>query len=321
MHLNIKKPSKLFLLLISMLTILILTSCSNDDKNETDKLLIVTTLFPQYDFASQIVGEKAEVVLLLNPGTEAHDYDPTPSDMIKINNSDLFIYTGKYMEAWADNILKSIDNKELKILDISNGIKLYASEGEHEHEANLDVHEYDPHIWTSPKNAVIMINNILNAIIEIDAENEKYYRENANKYIAQIEDIDGEIKDVVEHSKYDTIYFGGRFALLYFVKEYNLKYVSAFDSCSTETEPSTKLVKKIVDEMIDNGAKVVFYEELTDPKTAKAIANEIGGRVLLLHSCHNVSADDFKNGATYVSIMKKNIENIKIGLNYSEKVD
>ncbi len=227
------------------------------------------------------------------------------------------------MEAWADNILKSIDNKELKILDVSKGIKLLKSEDEEEEEEHLEEHshEYDPHIWTSPKNAVRMINNILDSIIEIDPENEEYYRENANKYISLIDEIDNEIRTVVANSEYDTVYFGGRFALLYFVEEYGLNYLSAFDSCSTETEPSVKLVKNIVDEMIDNGAKVVFHEELTDPKTAQAIASEIGGSVLLLHSCHNVSLEDFNNGATYVSIMKQNIKNIKTGLNYSEKVE
>lgn len=316
---SLMKKTVRWIMLAAMVVILPITvSCTNSDNEKDDgKLSIVTTLFPQYDFARQIAGDKAQVTLLLKPGTEAHDYDPTPSDMIAINNGDLFIYTGKYMEPWAENILESIDNKELNILDASKNITLCKSEeDDHNHDQQeTDHYEYDPHIWTSPKNAVIMVNNILEELILIDPDNEGYYRSNAEKYISEIEKIDSDIRNVVENAEYDTIYFGGRFALLYFVREYGLNYVSAFDSCSSETEPSAKLVAQIIDEMKANGAGTVYYEELSEPKTAQAIADEIGGDILLLHSCHNVSSEDFKNGATYVSIMKQNVENLKKGLN------
>ena len=312
----LKKISGCFIIVAAFMIFMGISACGRDEEKKEDKLSIVTTLFPQYDFARQIAGDKAEVTLMLKPGTEAHDYDPAPSDMIKINDADLFIYTGRYMESWADSILDSVDNKELKILDVSKNITLYkSSEDEHDHEEGEDVHEYDPHIWTSPKNAVIMINNILDELIKIDGDNEAYYRKNAEKYIGEIEAIDSEIRETVANAKYDTIYFGGRFALLYFVKEYGLNYVSAFDSCSGETEPGAKLVARIVDEMKKNGAKTVFYEELSNPKTSQAIADEVGGDILLLHSCHNVSKEEFDKGATYVSIMKQNAANLKKGLN------
>lgn len=305
------------------------SGCTKTENEEDERLSIVTTLFPQYDFARQIAGDKADITLLLKPGTEAHDYDLSAADMIKINNADLFIYTGEYMEPWAASIVDSIDNKELNILDVSHNIKLLrgSDTDSHEHTESYQqeeegdtndadhLHEYDPHIWTSPKNAVIMINNILERLIEIDSENEAYYRENVEKYIEQIEQIDSDIRQIVEQAKYDTIYFGGRFALLYFVEEYGLHYESAFDSCSSETEPSAKLVSHIIDEMKENGASTVYYEELSSTKTAQTIADEIGGSILLLHSCHNVSSDEFKNGATYVSIMKQNAKNLEEGLN------
>lgn len=320
---NMKQTlAKILTIILMMGCVFSFSACSKDDKDNNEKITIVTTLFPQYDFARQIAGDKAEVTMLLNPGTESHDYDPTPSDMIKINNADLFIYTGKYMEAWAADILDSVDNKELDILDVSKNITLHKTteDEEHEHEENESeehIHEYDPHIWTSPKNAIIMLNNILEELIKIDSENEEYYRNNAENYIKQLEELDSEFKDIVAHSEYNTIYFGGRFAMLYFVEEYGLNYVSAFDSCSSETEPGAKLVTKIVDDMKKNGAGVVYYEELASTKTAQAIADEIGGEILLLHSCHNVSSDDFNNGVTYISIMKQNAENLKIGLNYN----
>ncbi len=325
MNTLLNKITKAIAVITVLSTFIILSACGKGEKEDTDKKIqIVTTLFPQYDFARQIAGDKAEVTLLLKPGTESHDYDPTPADMISINDADLFIYTGEYMEGWAANILDSVDNKELNILDVSKGITLCKTgEDEHEHsekdehakEDEGHNHEYDPHIWTSPKNAIVMMNNILEEIIKLDPENEAYYRENAEKYIAEIESIDTQIRDIVANAKYDTIYFGGRFAMLYFVNEYGLKYVSAFDSCSTETEPGAKLVAAIVDEMKSNGAKVVFYEELASPKTAEAIAEEVDGETLLLHSCHNVSSDEFENGATYVSIMKQNVINLEKGLN------
>lgn len=309
---------RIFLLAALIISVLfIVTGCKKEESN-SDKLSIVTTLFPQYDFARQIAKDKADIKLLLKPGTESHDYDPTPTDIISINKADVFIYTGENMEVWAHDIIESIDNDNLNILDVSKGIELTKSEEEHEEEEHAHDHEYDPHIWTSPKNAIVMINNILDILIKVDPDNKSFYEKNAKEYIKKIESIDSEIKDVVENSEYDTIYFGGRFALLYFVKEYNLKYISAFDSCSSETEPSAKLVTDIINEMKKNGAKTVFYEELTDPKAAKSIAEEIDGDTLLLHSCHNLSSKDFENGESYVSIMEKNIVNLKKGLLYKK---
>lgn len=292
-----------------------LTACNDKKEKAEDKLSIVTTLFPNYDFAKQIVGDKAEVTLLLDPGVESHDYDPSPSDIISINKADIFIYTGDYMEVWAGNIIESLESDTVKVVDASKDITLIPSEEEEgEEEGHTHDHSYDPHIWTSPKNAITMVNTILDAIVQADPENRKYYEKNAAAYINEIQDVDTEIREVVSNAKYNTIYFGGRFAMVYFVKEYGLGYMSAFDSCSSETEPSAKLVADIVKAMKENGAKVVYYEELTDPKSATAIAEEVGGEVLLLHSCHNVSAEEFESGATYVSLMKQNIENLKIGL-------
>lgn len=293
-----------------------LTACSKEEKKETqEKLSVITTLFPDYDFAKQIAGDKAEVKLLLNPGVESHDYDPSPSDIIAMNKADLFIYTGDDMEVWVSSILESVDTEKVRVVDTSNGISMIESIDDNEEDGGeAHAHEHDPHIWTSPKNAITMMNTILSAFIKEDPKNKEYYEKNAQNYISQIQTLDKEFQEIVANAEYKTIYFGGRFAMVYFVKEYGLAYMSAFDSCSSETEPSAKLVTNIVDAMKKNGAKVVYYEELTDPKAAEAIAQEIGGTTLLLHSCHNVSAEDFENGATYVSLMRQNAENLKIGL-------
>ena len=310
-NLNSKKI-KSFILLISMvfLCFIFFTGCGNSEI-ETGKLKIVTTLFPQYDFTRQIVGDKANVTLLLQPGIEAHSFDPSPSDVVDINECDLFIYTGEYMETWASDILSSLES-DVSVLNVSEGILMSAVEEEHEHEE--DVHEYDPHIWTSPKNAIKMVENILDTLVEMDPENKDYYTENANLYLAELKQLDTNIREVVENADIKTIFFGGKFAMYYFAQEYGLDYIAAFDSCTSETEPSAKLVARIVDAVKEQNAPVVYYEELSNHKAADTICTETGAKPLLLHSCHNISKDEYKLDVTYLSLMKQNLENLKEGL-------
>lgn len=308
---------------ICIFTMLVsISACGRLEKRNPDKLFIVTTLFPQYDFARHIAGDKAEVKLLLSPGLEAHSYDPTPADIVDINESDLFIYTGDEMEAWVADIIKSLEN-EVNVLDVSSGIDLVKEDAEEEaynHEAhNHKEHEhiYDPHIWTSPINAMIMVEDILDELIRIDSDNEDYYRENADKYLKELEQLDKDIREVVENAQIKTIFFADKFAMYYFVNEYGLDYISAYDSCSAETEPSARLVADIIDEVRECNANTIFYAELSNHKAADTISEETGRKALLLHSCHNVSKKEFKSGVTYLSLMRQNLENLKVGLNYN----
>jgi len=311
-----KYLNKIIYIAVILLLTAGLTACSDSRKEkDADKLSIVTTLFPNYDFARQISGDKADVILLLDPGVEAHDYDPSPADIITINKADLFIYTGDSMEHWAANIIDSLEKDSVTVVDASANISLVKSaKTVQENEEEGMSLNYDPHIWTSPKNAITMMNTILEAIVKADPQNEDYYRKNAENYLSKIRNLDTEFREIVTNAKYDTIYFGGRFAMIYFAQEYGLGYMAAFDSCSSETEPSAKLITNIIEAMKKKGAKVVYYEELTDPKAAQAIADEIDGTILLLHSCHNISAEDMERNVTYVSLMKQNAENLKIGL-------
>lgn len=334
---NLKKI--IFVILIINL-FLSLSACSVSSK-DNGKLNVVTTLFPQYDFAKQIVGDKGTVELLLAPGIEAHSYDPTPADIIKINESDLFIYTGENMEVWAADIIESLEN-EVNVLNVSEGIELIKSEDGDNHEdsekhEDADEHEesesddedennhnghnhiYDPHIWTSPVIAKQMLNNILEEIVKEDPENEAYYRENADNYLKELDEIDSQFRTLADEADIKTIYFADKFAMYYFVEEYGFSYVSAYDSCSAETEPSAKLVAKMVDEVKKNEVKAIYYAELSNHKAADTISKETNTKKLLLHSCHNVSKDEFNKGVTYVSLMKQNLENLKVGLyKYSE---
>lgn len=331
-----KKIYRFFIVILGF--VLVLAGCSEGSKEESmstsDKIQIVTTLFPQYDFARQIVGDKAEVTLLLPPGMESHSYEPTPADMIKINKADLFIYTGESMEPWAHKIIESVDSEQVKVLDVSQGIPLLAPNEEdehehdhededhdHDHEAEVEGHEhseddghhhtYDPHIWTSPQNAKIMVNNILEALCEVDPQNADYYKANAQAYQLQLDDLNAEFEAVVSSSKHDTIYHSGRFAMQYLMEQYDIDYVSA----PFEAEPSAALVAQMINEIKANNIPAIYYEELITPKIAQMISEETGAQMLLLHSCHNVSKEDFNNGVTYLSLMEQNVENLKIGLN------
>ena len=322
-----KKIYRFFMVILGF--ILVLAGCSEGSKEESistsDKIEIVTTLFPQYDFARQIVGDKAEVTLLLPPGMESHSYEPTPADMIKINKANLFIYTGELMEPWAHKMIESVDSEQVKVLDVSQGIPLLASNEEdeqhHDHEAEVEGHEhseddghhhtYDPHIWTSPQNAKVMVNNILEALCEVDPQNADYYKANAQAYQLQLDNLNDEFEVVVSNSKHDTIYHSGRFAMQYLMQQYGINYVSA----PFEAEPSSALVAQVINEIKANNIPAIYYEELITPKIAQMISEETGAQMLLLHSCHNVSKEDFDNGMTYLSLMEQNVENLKIGLN------
>ncbi|SHM44961.1 zinc transport system substrate-binding protein [Anaerosporobacter mobilis DSM 15930] len=326
---------------VACIVSLLLIGCSKvettDSKvagDNTSKIKVVTTLFPQYDFANQVGKDAVEVKMLLKPGVESHTYEPAPSDIIEINKADIFLYTGDEMEPWVSKILDSLDS-DVMIIDLSKNITLdkvgdhdhehedEESDGDHLHEDESEeaeheedhVHSYDPHIWTNPLNAKIMVEDIKTALSEVDKANKMTYENNAKDYLASLDQLDQDIREVVKQAKRDEVVFGGRFAFHYFFEEYGLDYVSAYDSCSSETEPSAKVIATIIDKVKEDQIPVIFYEEFANPKVAESIANATGAKTLLLHSCHNVSTDDYKNGATYLSLMYQNLENLKEALN------
>lgn len=326
------------------------TMIADTDSTGTDKVKVVTTLFPQYDFANEIGEDKVEVTMLLKPGVESHSYEPSPSDIISINKADVFLYTGDEMEPWVTKILDSLDG-DVKIIDLSEHIELekvgehehiHEDEAEHVHEDEIDhdhedetehahedeaehvhedetehdhIHTYDPHIWTNPLNAKIMVEDIADALGEVDSENKEFYKDNAKEYNKNLDKLDRDIRDMISQAKRTEVVFGGRFAFHYFFEEYGLSYVAAYDSCSSETEPSAKTIATIIDKVKQDQIPVVFYEEFANPKVAESIAQATGAKTLLLHSCHNVSTDDYKNGATYLSLMYQNLDNLKEALN------
>lgn len=310
------------------------TDSKETDSVNTSKIKVVTTLFPQYDFTNQIGKDAVEVKMLLKPGVESHTYEPAPSDIIEINKADIFLYTGDEMEPWVSKILDSLDS-DVMIVDLSKNVTLdkvedhdhehedeesddHHHEGESEeaeHEEDDHVHSYDPHIWTNPLNAKVMVEDITTALCEVDEANKETFESNANEYLESLDQLDQDIREVVKQAKRKEVVFGGRFAFHYFFEEYGLDYIAAYDSCSSETEPSAKTIATIIDKVKEDKIPVIFYEEFANPKVAESIASATGAKTLLLHSCHNVSTDDYKDGATYLSLMNQNLENLKEALN------
>lgn len=291
-------------------TLIPFTGCSKSEE-ENGKIKIVATLFPQYDFARQIGGDRVDVSLLLPPGTESHDFDPSPSDIVSISKSDLFIYTGDMMESWAGDIASSLGNS-VTILNVSDSIPLCESDhGEHD---DSHSHALDPHIWLDFEKAQMMCDNIATSLILLSPEDEAYFNANLEAYKAKLQSLDEKYFQTFSEESSVSLVFGGRFALGYLVERYHIPYVSAYASCSSNDEPSPKTIATLSDYVKANDIKVVYCEEYSDPKVAREIAKANNAEVLVLHSAHNLNLTEREEGETFISIMEQNLENIRKGL-------
>ena len=310
-----KKIKILFLMTI----ILSLFGCGK--KNISAKYNIVTTNFPCYDFVRAITKESnVNVEMLLKPGTEMHDYEPTPQDIINIENSDIFVYIGGESDSWIEDILNDIDTKKIKVIKLMDYVNILEEErvegmeSDEENDEGEEI-EYDEHIWTSPKNAITIIKKLCDEIKKIDIENSDNYEKNADNYIKEIETIDKEIEEIVANAKRKELIFGDRFPLRYFVEQYGLSYYAAFPGCSEQTEASAKTIAFLIKKVNEDNIPIIFHIELSNGKIADTISKETGAKVLEFHSIHNISQKDFSNGLTYIDFMKKNKEVLKEALN------
>lgn len=329
-----------------------LTACSNQDKADAHKLKIVTTNFAEYDFARQITGDKADVKMLLKPGAESHSYEPSPQDIKTIQDSDLFVYVGGDSDEWVGDILESMDKKPntFKLMDAVDLMEEEVKEGmvhehhdddkdccdehkehehEHEHEEHADKHEehadkheehadepeMDEHVWTSPVNAIKIVEKMSAEIIKLDPNNADTYKKNTEEYIKKLQKLDGEFRDVVKNGKRKEIVVGDRFPFLYFVKEYGIEYYAAFPGCSKDTDTNPATIAFLTEKVKEDNIPVVFHIELSNEQMSKAIAEATGAKSELLNAVHNISDEDFKKGVTYIDLMEHNVEVLKEALN------
>ncbi len=304
----------------SMLAVTMCGCSAPTDSSSDGKLSVITTIYPAYDLARQVFGDTAEVTLLLKPGTESHTYDPSAKDVVKISSCDLFIYNGGESDRWVDSILDGTgDINTLRMMDVVELHEEELSEGmQHGHEEHDDhdheTEEYDEHIWTSPKNAAAITKAIETAACSAAPENAELYSANSDAYTAQINSLDQRFEQLLE-SEQRYFVFGDRFPLLYFFEEYDLNYYGAFPGCGSEVEPSAQTISFLLDKLgSDEVIKTVFYIELSNHKIADTLAEDTGLPTAQFHTCHNISADDFTAGETYVSLMEKNYETLKTAL-------
>lgn len=362
---------KTVVLLLSVSMIFSLVGCSGtktSDKEKEYRLKIVTSLFPYYDMARAVIGDVKgiDLKMIVTPGQDSHSFEPTPSDVIQMENADVLIYNGGSLETWIDTLLDSLNNKkqiQMKMMDYVDVLNEEIVEGmdtrfeEHDHDENShkednhnkenhkeDSHseenhkednhsedssndsefhnedseeeheETDEHIWTSPVNEIIMTEKICEALSKALPEEKENFQKNAENYISQLKELDNEFRTIVENAKTNEIIFADKFPLQYFAKEYGLKYYAAFPGCGSDMEPSAKTIAFLVDKIKEDNIKAVFYLELSSHIVADAIETDTGAKPLQFNSCHNITQKQFDSGVTYVDLMKKNVNNLKIAL-------
>lgn len=340
---NISK--KIFGLILAGAVLITGCTAKTEKKDKGDntkgKLKIVTTIFPEYDITRAIAKDKVDLELMIKPGVDVHSFTPTPQDIKKVQNSDIFVYGGTEHDKWVENLTKSIDMKNKKVVKLVDGIQQLEEESvdgmkhehhhddkkedehnhDHKHEKE-DEHnhkgeekELDPHYWTSPKNAIQMVKTITNALVEKDPDNAEFYKENAKNYIKQLEGVDKELHDVVDNAKIKKVVIADRFPFRYLFKDLGLEYRALFSGCSVESTASAGQIKKMVDYVKENKIPVVYHIEMGKGELAETVAKNSGSKVKLLHSIHTVTKEDFDKGITYIDLMKQNVEALKEGLN------
>ena len=295
-----------------------LCGCSGvETADSADKPLIITTIFPAYDFARQVFGDTAEVRMLLKPGQESHSYDPSAKDIVEINGCDLFVYNGGESDQWVESVLQAAPDVEtfrmtdaVSLLDEEHSEGMQEDDHDHDH-ADGDEEEYDEHVWTSPDNAAAIVRALGSRAKALFPDSAAELDSHTESYAAQIGKIDGRLKELLDGEERYFI-FGDRFPLLYFFKHYGLNYYAAFPGCGSETEPSAQTVTFLLDKLGQPDAvKAVFCIELSGRKLADVLAEDSGLDVVEFHSCHNITADDFAAGETYVSLMERNLQTLE----------
>ena len=316
--------------LLALVLSLSLVGCAVREGSADDgRLRVVTTLFPYYDFARQIGGDDVDVTLVVPAGRETHSFEPTPMDVIRISQADVFIYNGGESEQWVTDILDAagedipcilsmMDAAELHEEELVEGMQGGASAHDHhdhdEDEGDGEEIEYDEHIWTSPVNAMALCRAICDTLCQADPAHEENYRARMEAYLTELEALDATFRDIVEHGSRRLLVFGDRFPLLYFCREYGLDYRAAFHGCAGDTEPSLATMKYLIDLVRARDIPVVYTIELSSQKIAQAVAETTGASVRTFHSCQTVSHAELERGETYISLMTANAGALREGL-------
>ena len=327
------------ILALLLLCVLLLTGCGSTEApqeaaDDDGKLKIVASVFPAYDFARAAAGDRADVQLLLPPGAESHSYEPTPADIMAVQDCDLFVYLGGEGETWIQTILDAVEPRgaSLKMVDCVEmleedhieGMQLPGNhhhhhhdheEGHEHHHGEGEVVELDEHVWTSPLNAAAITRAIGEKLGTLDSAHSDVYKQNAEAYAKELEELSEDFRAFFDTLPEGTpLIFGDRFPLRYFVEEYGLRYYAAFPGCSNQTEPSAATIAFLTEKVREEHVSTVFYIEFSNHLVADSIAESTGTKTAMFHTCHNISPEDMEAGTTYLELMRHNLETLKTSL-------
>lgn len=284
---------------------------TNSNKKQDKSLKIVTTFYPMYDFTKNVIGSNGKVDVLIPAGTEPHDFEPTPKDIAKIENADVFVYNSESMETWVPKVLKNLDNKNIKVVDASKGISLMegTAEEEDKHADKEQEHPMDPHVWLNPILAQKEVENIKQAVIEVDSTRKQDYEKNADQFTTKLKDLDNEFRTTLGNAKHKE-FVTQHAAFGYLAKEYGLTQIP-IAGLAPDQEPSPAKLAELQKYVKDNNIKIIYFEEIASPKVAKALADETGANTVVLSPIEGITKDEQAKGIDYISYMKKNLDALK----------
>lgn len=307
-------------------------NASNNGKKEvtTDKISVVCTTFPQYDWVREIIGEeeeKFELTLLLDSGVDLHNYQPTAEDIAKIGSADVFIYVGGESEQWVEDALKEATNKDMKVINLLEvmGDKVKEEEvvegmqvEEEEEEGEEEEKEYDEHVWLSLKNACTLVPAISEVLQSADSEDAEKIAENSDAYVQKLSELDKEYEQMVQSAAHKTVIFADRFPFRYLIDDYNLDYYAAFVGCSAETEASFDTITFLAGKVEKLQVSAVLVIENSEQKIAETVRQNTTGKnqeILVMNSLQSVTNDDISDGFNYLNAMQENLDVLKQALN------
>ena len=317
-----KKFVNIFLILIFCVT---LFSGCNQHQNSASRLEIVCTVFPQYDFVKNIVGDKANVKMLVPLGTESHDFkleNLTVAELKTVATADLVVHVGgESDEDWISELRSTVKSnaKWCALTQFTPTLETIFTESmEHEHEHGETHHTgdaFDEHVWTSPKRAIDIVKSLTGIICTLDEENSEIYKKNCETYVSSLMILDNELKNTVDLAVGKKLVFGDRFPFRYLCADYGLEFDAVFPGCSAVSDPSVNQITSLTQTAVESGTKTIFYMENSNPVFAESIAEKLSGKAMLLHSCHTLSRNEIESGLNYLSLTRQNIERIKGALN------
>ncbi len=281
---------------------------------KSDRLQVICTVFPSYDFVRQIAGDTADVTLLLSPGQECHSYEPTPKDILKIQSCDLFVAVGGESETWVTDMVKTVGGGAPEILTLMDCVDLKKEELTEGMEGDAEEDAYDEHVWTAPRNAVKIVDKLTEALCRLQSENAAAIRTAAEAYKDDLRLLDEEFVGAAAGAARRTLIFADRFPFRYFADSYGLDCYAPFPGCADDAEPSAATVAFLIDKAKAESVPVVLYIEFSDQKIADTLCEATGAAKRQFHSCHNVTADELASGATYLSLMRQNLTVLKEAL-------